>query len=676
VSVDAHADLASLVAAVDDGAVVPEVVVIDWTAVARERIHGQSSTNASEGEAKADMAVLPAQVDDELPAAAHSAVSNMLDLAQVWLDDERFAQARLALITRGAVPTRDEEDVPDLAAAAVWGLVRSAQSEHPGRFVLVDLDGEQASWTGLPAALTYDEPQLAAREGAFSAFRLARVVRTARADRQRGGSRDVGLPITAQGAVAPSTTDSQTATFDPHGTVLITGGTGGLGRLLTKHLAAVHGVRNLVLASRRGPGIEGVSALQAEITALGAELQIVSCDVADRAQLQALLASVSQERPLRAIVHAAAVLDDGVIGSLTHDQLDRVLAPKLDAAWHLHELTKDLDLSAFVLFSSAAGAFGNPGQGNYAAANVFLDGLAAHRRARGLAGISLAWGRWQQVRGVSTDDMGELDQSRIARSGFAALSDEEGLELFDTALQLNRALALPVKLDAAALRTLATVGGLPALLRGLVRVASTRDSDERADESLALRLRALPAHERGDAALAIVREQVATVLGHSHPHAIDPEHAFKDLGFDSLTAVELRNRLVGITGLTIPVTIIFDHPTTAALAEHLLHEALPEIEQAGDLDPEEAAIRRMLATIPLTHLREAGIMDVLLALAGAGDGDSIPEERDTAELIDALDVEGLMRMTFEHPDVASETGVAEIEALSEAGTAGETEARG
>jgi acyl transferase domain-containing protein/NADP-dependent 3-hydroxy acid dehydrogenase YdfG/acyl carrier protein len=665
VSVDAHADLPALIAAVDDGAAIPEVVLVDWTSAATERVHGQGSANAGDR----------AHAADELPAAARSAVSDMLELAQAWLQDERFAQAQLVLVTRGAVATHDQEDVPDLAAAAVWGLVRSAQAEHPTRFALVDLDGEQASWTTLPAALAYDEPQLAAREGVFSAFRLARVARTARAGRQSGGSRDMDPTAAAQGATASSGSDSQPAMFDPHGTVLITGGTGGLGRLLSRHLVTAHGVRNLVLASRRGPEVEGASELQAELAALGAELRIVGCDVGDRAQLQALLASVPRERPLRAIVHAAAVLDDGLIDSLTHAQLDRVLAPKLDAAWHLHELTKDLDLSAFVLFSSAAGTFGNPGQGNYAAANVFLDALAAHRRARGLAGISMAWGRWEQVRGVSTDEMSELDQGRIARSGFAALSNEEGLELFDTALQLNRALALPVRLDVAALRALATAGTLPALLRGLVRVTSARGSGERASESLAARLRASPARERGDAVLAIVREQVATVLGHSHPHAIDPERAFKELGFDSLTAVELRNRLAAITGLTIPVTVIFDHPTTAALADHLLHEALPEIEQAGDLDPREAAIRRTLATIPLAHLREAGLMDALLALASDDSRQPILEERDAAEAIDALDVEGLMRMTFDSPDVATEADVAEIEALSEAAMAGETEAR-
>jgi acyl transferase domain-containing protein/NADP-dependent 3-hydroxy acid dehydrogenase YdfG len=661
VSADAHADLPSLVDAVDRGASIPEVVLVDWSSAATGRLYSRGSANADDRE----------QATDEPPAAARSAVCHMLELAQAWLEDERFAEARLVLVTRGAVATHDEEDVPDLAAAAVWGLVRSAQSEHPARFVLADLDGEQASWTALPAALAFDEPQLAAREGAFSAFRLARAPRTARADRQLGGSREIDPAASAQAAVAASGPDLQAATFDPDGTVLITGGTGGLGRMLSRHLVTAHGVRNLVLASRRGPEAEGASELQAELAALGAEVQIVSCDVGDRAQLRALLDSIPEEHRLCAVVHAAAVLDDGVIESLSPAQVDRVLAPKVDAAWHLHELTEDLDLSAFVLFSSAAGTFGNPGQGNYAAANVFLDALAAHRRARGRVCISLAWGPWELIRGVSTDEMSEADRRRMARSGFTALSDGEGFELFDTALAIDQALALPVRLDIPVLRATARAGVLPALLRGLVRVASERGPDERAGESLALRLRALPAQERGDATLAIVRGEVATVLGHSHPRAIDPERAFKELGFDSLTGVELRNRLAAITGLTVPVTVIFDHPTTAALAEFLLHEALPEIEHAGDLDSEEAAIRRTLATIPLTHLREAGLIDALLALA-SDDREPIPEERDAAELIDALDVAGLMRMTFDSP---GEAEVAEMEALSETGTAGETEAR-
>ncbi len=613
VNVEVYADLDSLATSVEGGAAIPDVVVVDCAEGVVDAVGEQDSTQAGDR----------AEPPEGVIAATHAAVGRALDLAQTWVSDERFARARLVLVTGGAIATHDDEDVLDLPAAGVWGLIRSAQAEHPGRFVLVDLDGSGDCWSALPAALLHEEPQLAGRDGAFAALRLTRMARTV------GGAGSSGAP-----------------TLDPRGTVLITGATGSLGRLIARHLVVAHGIRNLLLVSRRGGKAEGSSDLEAELEALGAEVRLLACDVAERTQAQALLASVSSEHPLCAVVHAAAVLDDGVIDTLTHAQLERALAPKVDAAWHLHELTRDLDLSAFVLFSSAAGTFGNPGQGNYAAANAFLDALVAHRRAQGLAGMSLAWGLWQQVGGMSTEELSEIDRGRMARSGFIALSDEEGLELFDRALELNRALSLPVRLDPPSLRVLARAGALPALLRDLVR-AHEQSPAQGADESLTLHLQALPARERDEAVLAIVREEVATVLGHSHARAIDPQMAFKELGFDSLSAVELRNRLVAITGLGLPATIVFEHPTTAALAGHLLQEALPDGEQGGDLDPEEAEIRRTLATIPLTRLREAGLMDALLVLAGDGHGQPLSEERDAEEMIDALDVEGLMRMTFD-----------------------------
>jgi NADP-dependent 3-hydroxy acid dehydrogenase YdfG/acyl carrier protein len=515
------------------------------------------------------------------------------------------------------------------------------------------------------------------RQGIFAALRLARVARkAANLTDPLDPLEDSQTVSYGDGATSSSQTSSERLAFDPRGTVLITGGTGSLGRLVAKRLVTVHGARNLLLVSRRGRDAEGSAELERELDALGAETRVLGCDVTDRSQLVSLLESIPPERPLNAVVHAAAVLDDGVIDSLTHTQLDRVLAPKVDAAWHLHELTESLDLSAFILFSSAAGIFGNPGQGNYAAANTFLDGLAAHRRARGQAGISLAWGLWRQIGETSTDELSEMDRARMARSGFVALSDEEGLELLDSALSLDRPLVLPVKLDTAALRARARAGTMPALLRGLVRLAPTKGS-RRTGDSLAERMRALPEHERRDAVLAIVREEVATVLGHSHPRAIDPQVAFKELGFDSLTAVELRNRLVALAGLELPATVIFEYPTTATLAEHLLGEALPEIERTGELDPEEAGIRETLATIPLARLRETGMLDALLALMDDEHGQIPSEERETADLIDSLDVEGLMRMTSTSPDMAlelNELDTAEmLDPRSDPASANETE---
>jgi acyl transferase domain-containing protein len=636
VSVDVYPDLASLAEAIDSGAAVPDVVVVDWIT----QTVGEQGQSGDRG-----------QPADGVIADTHAAVGRALELAQTWISDERFAQGRLAFVTGGAVARQEEEDAPNLPAAAVWGLIRSAQSEHPGRFALVDLDDHEDGWSGLPAALQFEEPQLAGREGAFAALRLARIARAA-GDVAQPSSQGSPSPASPEQLATISQTDSLGGqTLDRNGTVLITGASGSLGRLVARHLVVAHGMRNLLLASRRGGEAEGSAEFEAELVALGAAVRLVACDVADHEQAQALLASVSADHPLCAIVHAAAVLDDGVIGTLTHAQLERVLAPKVDAAWNLHELTADLDLCAFVLFSSAAGVFGNPGQGNYAAANSFMDALAAHRQALGLPGSSLAWGLWQQLAGGSTDEFGEIDRGRMARSGFVALSEEEGLELLDCALELNRALMLPVRLDAPALRTLARAGALPALLRDLVR-AEPRPRDE-SGESLALRLQAMPAGERGEAVLAIVREEVATVLGHSHARAIDPYMAFKELGFDSLSAVELRNRLVAITGLSLPATIVFEHPTVAALAEHLLGEAIPDGEHGSDFDPEELEIRKTLATIPLGRLRETGLIDALLALVGNEHGQR-SEEGDAEELIDEMDVEDLMRMTFERQEAEVE----------------------
>ncbi len=353
------------------------------------------------------------------------------------------------------------------------------------------------------------------------------------------------------------------------GTVLITGGTGTLGGLLARHLVSEHGVSHLLLTSRRGGDAEGAAQLRAELELLGVEVTIAACDVSDRAALQVLLDAIPAEQPLRGVVHAAGVLDDGVIDSLTSERLDWVLEPKADAAWHLHDLTRHLDLSMFVLFSSAAGTFGSPGQGNYAAANTFLDALAAQRRSEGLPAVSIAWGLWEQASEM-TGDLTDADRDRMSRSGIAMLSAEQGLDLFDLATASSESLAVATPIDVRALRTLAGSGILPPLLTDLVLVPARRASNEA--KSLARRLAVTPETERANVVLGLVRTQVATVLGHASPDQIDPKRAFKDLGFDSLTAVELRNRLNTETGLRLPVTLVFDYPNTAAVTEHVLNE--------------------------------------------------------------------------------------------------------
>ncbi|MEV6766963.1 type I polyketide synthase, partial [Streptomyces sp. NPDC051105] len=484
--------------------------------------------------------VVVAEVAGLADGASSSVVVRVLGLLQRWLASERLADARLVVVTRRGVAVGDE--VPDLALAPVWGLVRSAQSEHPGRITLVDVDDDADGDGGVPdwtALAALEEPQLAVRRGGFLAPRLARV-----------SSVPVAGPV-----------------LDADGTVLITGGTGGLGAVFARHLAATHGVRRLLLVSRRGPGAAGVGELVQDLEALGASVRVEACDVSDRDQLAALIGSL--EHPLTAVIHAAGVLDDGVITSLTAEQVERVMRPKVDAALHLHELTADMELSAFVLFSSVAALIGSPGQGNYAAANAVLDALAARRRAAGLPATSLAWGLWADATGM-TGELDEAELARLERQGVGALSTELGVELFDRAQRQDAGLLVPVRLDQGALRAQARAGMLPALLRGLVRTPARRTQS--VSGSLAERLAAIPEAERERVVLELVRSQVAAVLGHASSEVIDPGRAFKELGFDSLAAVELRNRLTQASGLRLPSTLVFDHPSPVAVARFLLAE--------------------------------------------------------------------------------------------------------
>ncbi|MFD7099894.1 SDR family NAD(P)-dependent oxidoreductase [Streptomyces xanthophaeus] len=376
------------------------------------------------------------------------------------------------------------------------------------------------------------------------------------------------------------------APLDPDGTVLITGGTGGLGALFAKHLARQHGTKHLLLVSRRGPAADGVPELLAELAELGADARAAACDVSDRDQLAQLLGTL--EHPLRAVIHSAGVLDDGVIGSLTPAQVERVMRPKIDAALHLHELTADMDLSAFVLFSSVAALIGSPGQANYAAANSTLDALAAHRRDAGLPALSLAWGLWAEARSMA----GTLDEgstARWSRMGIEPLSNELGLSLYDSAQLLDTAVPVPVRLNSGVLHTQAQSGTLPGLMRGLVREPARRT--ESAGGSLAEQLAGIPEGDRTRAVQELVRTHVAAVLGHASASVIDADHSFKEIGLDSLAAVELRNRLTKATGLRLPTTLVFDHPTPVAVAR-LLEERVGG-QQADTPSPLDEALKQM-----------------------------------------------------------------------------------
>nr|WP_069883443.1 type I polyketide synthase [Streptomyces luteocolor] len=379
------------------------------------------------------------------------------------------------------------------------------------------------------------------------------------------------------------------------GTVLVTGGTGLIGSAVARHLVTGHGVGDLVLTSRRGQDAPGARELAAELTALGATVRVEACDAADRAALGALLGGIDG---LCGVVHAAGALDDGIVSALTPERLDTVLRPKLDAAWNLHELTRDRDLALFVLFSSAAGALGSAGQGGYAAANSFLDALAEERRAQGLPAHSLAWGLWAD-RSAMTGTLGTADLDRMRRIGIRPLTTDEGLALFDAAVRLPYPYTVPVRLDVAALREQRP----PApLFRALVRTTAKRaaaNSPAGGGDGLRERLAALAPADRDRALTDLVRTQAAVVLGHGGADAVETDRAFRDMGFDSLTAVELRNRIGTATGLRLPVTAVFDHPTPAALAaeigarlgvdaaapERATPLAAPAAAVAGDDDP-------------------------------------------------------------------------------------------
>ncbi|ONK15964.1 type I polyketide synthase [Streptomyces sp. MP131-18] len=542
-----------------------------------------------------DVALVPLQVPPgDMPSAVRAATAAALRLVQDWSADARLAATRLVLVTRGAVAAAPGEDV-DPAGAAVWGLVRSAQAEYPGRFALLDLPGEPGGPGGrggdeaaaVSAALAPDEPQLAVRGGQLFRPRLA----------------PVAFP---GGAPAPP---------DPDGTVLITGGTGTLGGRVARHLAA-RGARHLLLTSRAGERAPGAAALVAELRALGAEATVVSCDVSDRDTLARLLGGLP--RPLTWVVHAAGELDDGVVESLTPKRLARVLRAKADAAWHLHRLTRDHELRAFVLFSSAAGTLGSPGQANYAAANAFLDALAQRRRACGLPALSLAWGLWEE-RSALTGGLDGTGLARLGRGGVLPLSTADGLALFDAGCALGEPALVPLHLDPDALRTRAEPGRVPAPLRHLVEPAPGPEArhdtrpEARAEagpaaQPLPQRLAALGDAERERVVLDLVRTHAAAVLGEVTPEDIEPGRGFMDLGFDSLTDLELRDRLANATGLRLSATLALDHPNAALLAAYLLDElntaaattpvgpALAELDRletyltpfAGDEDAREA----------------------------------------------------------------------------------------
>jgi NAD(P)-dependent dehydrogenase (short-subunit alcohol dehydrogenase family)/acyl carrier protein len=555
---------------------------------------------------------------DSLLEDAHTTARELLATLQMWIDDGRFTSSRLVVVTRDAIAARADDRVADLACSVVWGLVRSAQAENPGRLMLIDVDDSEASWRGLSAVVACDEPQIALREGEALSARMT------------------------PAELAPRTS----VTFERERSVLITGGTSGLGALVARHLIAEHGVSSVILASRQGAEAEGSAELRADLESLGGRVTIVACDVSDRTELAALLAQVPQKFPLGAVVHAAAVLDDGVVGSLTPERMDSVLRPKVDGAWHLHELTADLDLSAFVLFSSVAGVLGSPGQANYAAANTFLDALAAHRWARDLTATSIAWGRWEQASNL-TSALSTASLDRLSRAGIGTLSSDEGLDLFD--LAGADPLVVALRLDFALLRAHARQGIVVPLFSGLVRtpIRSATDSSGR---RLAARLAGVQERERGGIVLELVCREIAAVRGEAASQMIDPELTFKELGFDSLGAVDLRNRLSLAAGLSLPATLVFNYPTPAALTAYLLDRLTSTVNaMRGSIDDDLRQLEDALASREPGREDRARVTARLRALAATLDavdredakGDVVEriETASTAELFELVERE-------------------------------------
>ncbi|PAZ17261.1 beta-ketoacyl synthase [Streptomyces sp. SA15] len=444
--------------------------------------------------------------------------------------------------------------------------------------------------------------------------------------------------------------------FEAGETVLITGGTGTLGTLLARHLVTGHGLRHVTLAGRRGTETAELRQLRDDVAGLGARIEVVACDAGDEEALRRVLDSLTAGHRLAGVVHAAGITDDGVVSALDHGRLSAVLHPKVRGAWNLHRLTAHLGPRMFVLFSSASATLGAAGQGNYAAANAFLDALAEHRHAQGLPATSLAWGLWEQASAM-TGRLRDRDRQRMSRSGIAPLSSAHGLALFDTARLTGLPALTPARLDLAGLRARYAHEPVPAVLRELVRIRPSAAPDATTTPgpsgatTLAERLEGLSATQRQRHVLDLVRRHTAAVLGHGSTDEIDPDQAFKALGFDSLTAVELRNHLRTATSLAVPATLVFDHPTPAALAGHLLDLAAPPeqdpaLRLRGELDRLEAGVEAMASGDPGHHEEVVTRLRRILrhletgpAAADAGTEESPLQTASAAEVLAFIDSE-------------------------------------
>jgi acyl transferase domain-containing protein/NADPH:quinone reductase-like Zn-dependent oxidoreductase/NAD(P)-dependent dehydrogenase (short-subunit alcohol dehydrogenase family)/acyl carrier protein len=528
--------------------------------------------------------------DHDVVSSVHGVSADALAQLQTLMAGK--LSAPVVWITRDAAATGEADAVSGVGTSALWGLGRVARNESVDLALrLLDLD---AGGEGLVEALSLkNEPECALREGELLAPRLMK-------------------------NAAPAPSDAPLVNVE--GTVLLTGGLGALGQEVARYLVNEHGVKHLLLTSRRGMGSPGAEALVEELRGAGAQVSVATCDVSERTSLDEALSSVQGEHPLCGVIHLAGLLDDGTIAELDSERLHRVLIPKVDGAWNLHQATRDLKLDLFVLFSSATGVIGGAGQANYAAANAFLDALAQHRRAQGLVGLSIAWGPWSS--GGMAAALDDADKARMRRQGLGALEVAAGMSLLKRSLEQPHALSVVMALDPGRLQQSIERGGgdVPALYRGLIRIipSSTTSASE-----LRSRLEALPEEERLDEILAAIKDEIALVLGLSSGREVGANKSLQDLGIDSLMAVELSKRMVAMTNVKLPATLIFDYPTPGAIAGKLMTDLnLTSAGTPGATDKEPPPAPRGLTardteeTIDVDALTDDQVEDALDAILG------------------------------------------------------------
>ncbi|WP_198539529.1 SDR family NAD(P)-dependent oxidoreductase, partial [Streptomyces graminilatus] len=557
-----QADVRSVLAALD--AAGAEVVPVEVAAGGLDR--AELTVQLSElTDHPVSVVSLLAVRDEEEVAATAVAAADALVLVQALGD--AGVDAPLWCVTRGAVSVGDSDGVVSAGQAGVWGLGRVVALEHPGRWGgLIDLPAAETSAAVSSGAL--DVPAVHGR----MTERLVEILAGGLPGEDQVAVRAAGVFVRRMVSTPAQAGVVSAGAWRAGGTVLVTGGTGGLGAEVARWLAG-EGVGRLLLVSRRGPDAPGAAALRAELVELGCDVAVVACDVSDRAALAEVLAGIPAEFPLCGVVHTAGVLDDGVVETLSPERFAGVWGAKVDAAVHLDELTAGLavPLSLFVAFSSVAGSWGGEGQGNYAAANAALEALVEQRRARGLVGSCVAWGPWADA-GMAAD---EAVAGRMRRQGVVPMRASGAMRQLGHVIAGDEGLLTVAEVDWERFLPAFTGNRSSALFDEVPEAQAVRKAEPTADvgsEDLRARLLGQSESDQRALLLALVREQAALVLGHASVDTVVPGRAFKDLGFDSLSAVQFRNRLGAETGFALPPSLVFDYPTPNELAAHLWTE--------------------------------------------------------------------------------------------------------